>query len=164
MTRSSIRCSSGMGDPPTRKWRSTLPNSSILLTKPNHMTNSYSTGPGSVFRKFLFVSLALTMSVLYSVSSWGQTTIINSATAGAFEGTFASDGWTVLNNGTAGASWVASTGATAGFTGSQCAYITLNTAGAPPPHTYTNGPTSRVSALYRDVTVPSGETQIAPDL
>lgn len=35
------------------------------------MTNSYTTVPG-LFRKFLFAGVALAMSVLYSVSSWGQ--------------------------------------------------------------------------------------------
>lgn len=49
------------------------------------MTNSYSTVPGSLFRKFLFASLALVMSVLYSVSSWGQAATYNVATtAGAY--------------------------------------------------------------------------------
>jgi hypothetical protein len=109
--------------------------------------------------------MSLMMIVAFFIAGnnvFAQTTIIDPATSGAFEGaSFAADGWTVLNNATAGASWVQSTGATAGFNGSQCAYITSNTAGTPPPHTYTNSPTSRVSALYRDVTIPSGETTIS---
>jgi len=35
------------------------------------MTNSYTTGP-NLFRKFLFASFMLALSVLFSVSSWGQ--------------------------------------------------------------------------------------------
>jgi|GEM_PF-5952791 len=35
------------------------------------MTNSYTTGP-NLFRKFLFASFTLALSVLFSVSSWGQ--------------------------------------------------------------------------------------------
>ena len=108
------------------------------------------------------MSLTVMLMTLFSFVGNAQTTIIDPTGSGAFEGaSFAADGWTVLNNATAGASWVQSTGATAGFTGTQCAYITSNTAGTPPPHTYTNSPTSRVSALYRDVAIPAGESTIA---
>ena len=108
------------------------------------------------------MSLMMFFLLIVGNFSFAQTTIINPSTSGAFEGaSFTADGWTVLNNTTAGASWVQSTGATTGFSGTQCAYITSNTAGTPPPHTYTNSPTSRVSALYRDVTVPAGETSIS---
>ena len=49
------------------------------------MTNSYSTVPGALFRKFLFASAMLAMSVLYSVSSWGQVGSYNfSASAGTY--------------------------------------------------------------------------------
>ena len=108
------------------------------------------------------VSLMIMFAYMFIGNSvFAQTTIINPTSAGAFEGaSFAADGWTVLNNTTEGASWVSSTGATAGFTGTKCAYITANTAAVPPPHTYSNSPTNRVSALYRDVTVPAGETTI----
>ena len=105
--------------------------------------------------------LALLFGMFLSVASFGQTTIINPTTDGAFEeASFAADGWTVLNNTTAGGSWVQSTGATAGFTGTKCAYISSNVAGSPPPHSYTISGT-RVSALYRDVTVPAGESTIS---
>lgn len=103
--------------------------------------------------------LSLFIITVFSMQAWAQTTIIDPTTAGAFEGAnFTADGWTVANNATTN-QWVQSTGATAGFTGTQCAYITNNAAGTPPPHAYTNS-ASRVSALYRDVSVPAGETTI----
>lgn len=109
-----------------------------------------------LFTKQIILGFLLNLTLLANA----QTTIINPTTAGAFEGaSFAADGWSVNNNATTNV-WVQNTGATAGFTGTKCAYITDNAGGTPPPHTYTNSPTSRVSALYRDVTVPAGETQI----
>ena len=107
------------------------------------------------------MSLMMMLTFLFGLNGFAQTTIIDPATAGAFEGaTFAADGWSVLNNTSGAASWVKSTGATTGFSGLQCAYITSNTAGVPPPHTYTNSG-SKASALYRDVTIPAGETTIS---
>jgi len=48
------------------------------------MTNSYTTGP-NLFRKFLFAGVTLAMSVLFSVSSWGQAATYNfSASAGTY--------------------------------------------------------------------------------
>ncbi len=89
-----------------------------------------------------------------------QTTIINPATDGGFESgtTFGANNWTVVNGGTN--QWVCNTGATAGFSGARCAYITSNTAGTPPPHTYNNTATGTVH-LYRDVTFLIGETNIS---
>ena len=84
MTRSCLRCSSGTGDPSTDASTATYPKSSNLPIKPNHMTNSYTTVPG-LFRKFLFAGVALAMSVLYSVSSWGQAATYNfAASAGSY--------------------------------------------------------------------------------
>lgn len=101
-----------------------------------------------------FVLMAL---LLTTITVWGQTTIINSTTAGAFEGaSFTADGWSVVNAATN--RWQMSTNATTGFTGLQCAYIS-NSATSPFAHTYTMS-SGQVSSLYRDVTVPAGETQI----
>lgn len=108
-------------------------------------------------RKDLRFSFVLLLTFFLSLAAFSQTTIINPATDGAFEGTsFAADGWTVLNNVNAGASWVQSTGATAGFTGAKCAYISSDVNASPPPHTYMNNAT-RVSAIYRDVSVAEDE-------
>ena len=89
-----------------------------------------------------------------------QTTVLNGAGDGGFEtgGTFVANGWTVVNAPTN--QWVCSTGATAGFSGVSCAYVSNNPGGLPPTHTYTNTAT-QVSHLYRDITIPSGETTIA---
>lgn len=99
--------------------------------------------------------------LLFVGTANAQTTIISPTGAGAFEGAdFTADGWTALNNATTNV-WVNNTGATAGFTGSKCAYITNNPTGTPPTHTYNNAPTSStVSCLYRDVTVPAGQSTI----
>ena len=115
----------------------------------------------TIISKRSFSNLALMFTLFLSCTIFAQTTIINPATDGAFEGaSFAADGWTALNNASAGASWVQSTGATAGFTGSKCAYITGDLTASPPPHTYTVS-AARVGALYRNVTIPAGETTIA---
>lgn len=104
--------------------------------------------------KVLRFSFVFLFTLFLSFTAFSQTTIINATTDGAFEGaSFAADGWTVKNNDLSGASWVQSTGATAGFTGTKCAYITSDVTATPPPHTYMNNAT-RVSSLYRDVTVP----------
>jgi len=89
-----------------------------------------------------------------------QTTIIDPAGDGGFEtgADFSANGWSVVNGGPLNR-WVCSTGATAGFSGVRCGYVSNNDAGAPPPHTYTNNQSSTVH-LYRDVTFPSGETVI----
>lgn len=112
-------------------------------------------------QKTWFLNLAIFFLLAVGNSSVAQTTIINPTTDGSFEGaSFAADGWTALNNATAGASWVQSTGATAGFIGAQAAYITTNEGASPPPHAYVNT-LARVSALYKDVTIPAGEASIA---
>lgn len=107
--------------------------------------------------RILFLTKLLLLVLLFGSGANAQTVLINPTTSGAFEGaSFAADGWTVVNAATN--RWQASTNATAGFTGLQCAYIS-NSASAPFAHTYSVG-TAQVSSLYRDVTVPAGETQI----
>jgi hypothetical protein len=87
-----------------------------------------------------------------------QTTIINPATVGGFETgtTFATNGWTTVGGTATQNIWFDGTGATAGFTGSRCAYIS-NTAGGAHAYTLT---TSRASFLYRNVTIPVSESNI----
>ncbi len=100
-----------------------------------------------------------------SFAVWGigisQTTIINPAGDGGFETgtTFAANGWAVVN-GTPSNRWVCNNGATAGFSGARCAYITNFDTLAPPPHSYTTSQSATVH-LYRDVTFPAGETNIS---
>lgn len=106
-----------------------------------------------------FVSILWCFLFVFTLKTKSQTTIIDPTSDGGFETgtTFAANGWTVVNGGTN--QWVCSTGGTAGFSGTRCAYITNNTAGSPPPHTYNNTAAGAVH-LYRDVTFPSGETNI----
>ncbi len=90
-------------------------------------------------------------------SGFAQTTIINPTTDGGFESgsTFAANNWTS----TSGLPnyWTVGTNATAGFSGTNAAYIT-NTLSAT-THTYDITALSR-SHFYRDVTIPAGETNI----
>ncbi|MES2837217.1 MAG: cadherin-like beta sandwich domain-containing protein [Bacteroidota bacterium] len=100
--------------------------------------------------KFTLVLVAI---IAFSSGLKAQTTIIGTANGGNFElgGDFASNGWTVVN-GAAVNTWSVGVGASAFMTNS--AYITNGGV-----HTYTIGSSSTVH-FYRDVTVPSGETNV----
>ncbi len=104
--------------------------------------------------------LALFLS--YNITSFAQTTLINPTGDGGFETgtTFAANGWTATTGSATRNQWVCNTGATAGFSGSRCAYITNNTGGTPPPHSYTLS-AARVSHFYKDITVPAGQSNIS---
>ncbi|MDI9309947.1 MAG: T9SS sorting signal type C domain-containing protein [Limnohabitans sp.] len=91
-----------------------------------------------------------------------QTTIINSATNGGFESgtTFATNGWTTVGGTSTDNIWFCGTGATAGFSGTRCAYIS-NTAGGTYSYDIAN---SRASFMYRNITIPAGEDNITLSL
>ena len=94
-----------------------------------------------------------------------QTTVIDPNGDGGFENgnSFAANGWVEDNPADASRNqWVCDTGATTGFSGTNSAYITNNSAAAVPTHTY-NNVVSSVSHLYRDVTFPVGESNIFLD-
>lgn len=90
-----------------------------------------------------------------------QTTIIDSTTDGGFESgtTFAANNWSNTAGSAAQNQWVIDDGATSGFSGLRCAYVSNNSGANPPPHTYTNT-TTRISHIYRDITIPVGESDI----
>ena len=104
------------------------------------------------------ITLCLFVSFQYSTS---QTVIINPATDGGFEiGTsFAANGWTATTGSSTQNQWVCNSGATVGFSGLRCAYITNNTSVPSPPHNYSLDVTRRTH-LFKEVTVPAGETNI----
>jgi len=106
--------------------------------------------------------MGLALFLFQAITFNAQTTIISPTGDGGFEtgATFALNGWTATTGTATQNQWVCSTGATTGFSGSNCAYVTNNTAGTPPPHTYTISPNGRVSHIYRNITIPSGETVI----
>ncbi|RXR33132.1 hypothetical protein EQG68_06490 [Flavobacterium piscinae] len=112
----------------------------------------------SLNKLFLKITLVLLCTIQMSLA---QTLLIDPATNGGFESgtTFAANGWTATTSVSTRNQWVCNTGATSGFSGVRCAYITNNTSITPPPHSYTLN-ASRRTHLYRDVTVPSGETNI----
>lgn len=120
----------------------------------------YTNHPNSVEK--LFFNFIFIISCCFSSTIYSQTILINPATVGGFEAgtTFAANGWTAVGSTNTGRNqWVCSTGATAGFSGTQCAYISNNTAGLPPPHSYTFT-ANHVAHFYRNFTVPAGETTI----
>ena len=110
-------------------------------------------------RNFIYNLILL---LFFIGNTTAQTTLINPAGDGGFENgaTFAANGWSTNSPAqTTRSQWFCGVGATSGFSGTNCAYITNNTVGTPPPHNYsitqTNG-----SHFYRDVTVPVNESTI----
>lgn len=99
--------------------------------------------------------------VLFPLFGFSQTTIINPATVGGFESgaTFALNGWTNTSGTATRNQWVTNNGATAGFTGARCAYVSQNRGATPPPFTY-DVSAARATHFYRNVTIPAGETNI----
>jgi len=109
----------------------------------------------------LISKIVLIISLIICQYSISQTVHINPSTDGGFQNgtTFASNGWIATTGSSTQNQWVCSTGATAGFSGSRCAYVSNNTAATPPPHNYTINATRRTH-LYRDITIPAGNTLI----
>ena len=122
------------------------------------LINSIKKVDSSVKHLSKLIIVLLLVSFQYSTS---QTVIIDPATNGGFESgtSFATNGWTATTSSSTRNQWVCNSGATTGFSGSRCAYITNNTSAAIPPHSYTLN-ANRRTHLYRTVTVPSGETNI----
>lgn len=121
------------------------------------------------FRK-LYLAFCILFCYLLNLSvanAQSTTTIIDPAMEGGFETgtTFALNGWTVKGSATAtNNQWVCSTGATAGFSGARAAYVTNNTLGTPPPHTYTTSQgTNTATFVYRSVAFPASATNITLD-
>ena len=107
-------------------------------------------------KKMLFICFTISFTNLYS-----QTIILSPSGDGGFEtgATFATNGWTNTSGTATQNQWVVSTGAIAGFSETRCAYVSQNSSSTPPPHTYDLG-TTRATHFYRNITFPSGETDI----
>lgn len=107
----------------------------------------------SLFAKLIKTITCFAFLVLSTVS-WGQTTLISPTGDGGFENgtTFAANGWTVVNHTTN--TWNVGTATT--YLGSRAAYVS-NDGGT--TYAYSTG-TIQTSHFYRDVTIPSGETNI----
>ncbi|WP_296146131.1 GEVED domain-containing protein [uncultured Flavobacterium sp.] len=105
-----------------------------------------------------FIILAF---LLFAMNAYSQTVLISPTGDGGFEtgATLAANNWSATVGTAAQNQWIVGTGATAGFSGTRAAYITNNTAGTPPPHTYTLT-TARVTHLYRTVAIPAGQNNI----
>ncbi|KGO88865.1 T9SS sorting signal type C domain-containing protein [Flavobacterium suncheonense] len=110
------------------------------------------------FLKERLLTLFLFAFFTLSFSGFSQTTLISPTGDGGFEtgNTPALNGWTITSSGN-NTRWVTSTAAT-GYTGARCAYISDSNA-ATPAYNYTTG-NARVAHLYRNITVPAGESII----
>ncbi|MDR2238475.1 MAG: T9SS type A sorting domain-containing protein [Chryseobacterium sp.] len=100
--------------------------------------------------------LLLSCLMFLGIGASAQTVLISpNVNNGGFESGAAN--WTVVN-GSQVNKWQFDTGATAGFSGANSAYISNSTA-APYAQAYTTG-TSSTTFFYQDVTFPAGETDI----
>lgn len=128
-----------------------MKNNSILINSIKKEDTSL-----KLLSRSLFVFLLFTFHYAGS-----QTVHINPGTNGGFESglTFGLNGWTATTGSTSQNQWVCNSGASAGYSGLRCAYISNNTLSLIPPHAYTLT-TTRRTHLYRNVTIPSGETTI----
>ena len=105
--------------------------------------------------------IALSLFLLTNTAS-AQTTLVDPAAAGGFElGTsFAANGWSPIVSATLTTNqFTVNTGATSPY-GVRSCYVTNSAGSIPPPFTYTNTAARRTSCIYRDVTVPAGQTII----
>lgn len=105
---------------------------------------------------FFFVACLM----LFKLTSYAQTTLLNPTGAGGFElgSGFPANGWTVVNGAQTNKWWCNTPGNPASpFAGTNCAYISDNISGT--THNYNVSSTSVVH-IYRDITIPAGEPYI----
>ncbi|MDI1316567.1 hypothetical protein [Flavobacterium sp.] len=132
--------------------------------KKNYSIKKYLNTSHTIFLKTenLFKKIGLLLLLVFApFESFGQTTLISPIGDGGFESgtTFSSNNWSNTLGIATQNQWVLNTGATAGFSGTRCAYISQNTSNTPPPYTYDIG-TTRATHFYRNITIPAGETDI----
>ncbi|MFD2542212.1 GEVED domain-containing protein [Lacinutrix gracilariae] len=113
--------------------------------------------------KVIDYKLLLLIVLVFSYNPFtnAQTTHISPTGNGGFElgATFATNGWNATTGGANQNQWVCDTGATTGFSDTRAAYISNARNSNPPPHAYTNTAT-RVTHLYRNITIPNTESNI----
>jgi subtilisin-like proprotein convertase family protein len=102
-----------------------------------------------------FIKALLLLCIAFGFSADAQTVLISPTAEGGFESgsTFATNGWTVVNNSAGTRSWYVGTGQ-AGYTGTAAAFIGDN---ATTVGTVTS---TRTVHFYRSVTIPAGATAI----
>lgn len=126
----------------------------------DYFVNAFYPADSKSFRAFFYILVCF----LFATNSYSQTVLISPTGDGGFEtgATFALNNWTVTTGTATQNQWVLGTGATAGFNNVRSAYISNNTAGVPPPHTYnyTTILSDRATHIYRNVTVPAGQNNI----
>jgi|GEM_PF-685327 hypothetical protein len=115
-----------------------------------------------IMKKHYSYLLQFVLLTLITGIAYGQTTVIDPAGDGGFETgtTFAANGWQATTSGN-NTRWVCEPNATSGFTGDRSAYVS-DSNGAPFAHNY-NTSVSRVTHLFRNVTIPADATNILLD-
>src|SRR5438552_6380781 len=109
---------------------------------------------GQLYKKFFAPTLLLTISIMFWVSSSGQTTLVDPAGDGGFTTgtTFAANNWTVANG--PFNNWYVGTAAT-GYTAPRGAFIGTNSS----TYSYTNFG-GMVNHFYRSVTIPTTQPNV----
>jgi hypothetical protein len=133
------------------------PSGSCKVTQLDTQVGNVIGSPPTISEKstkmsWLFMLLFCFLLLGNSISA--QTTLISPSGDGGFENgaTFALNGWTAVNSSVD--SWIVGNTPTPSA-GSNCAFISS----APPAWTYSQ--ISTIQHLYKDVTIPAGETKIA---
>ena len=119
-----------------------------------------------IFRMQNFRILFILIFGLIFTNTFSQTELLSPALGGGFDvgPSLIENGWRVTfpPTSTTRNQWVSGIGAVPGFDGRASAYITNNARFPVPPHKYTASP-ARASHIYRDFSVPAGETEITVD-
>lgn len=98
---------------------------------------------------------------LFAVAnSNAQTTLINPATDGGFNSgpSFAANGWTVASEGSGMVNWAVGTAVESGAITGNSAYVSLDNGAT---NSYVGFSTGRTIYFYKDVLIPSGQTNIS---
>lgn len=100
------------------------------------------------------------LSLFAVANSNAQTTLINPATDGGFNSgpSFAANGWTVASEGSGVVNWAVGTAVESGAITGNSAYVSLDNGVS---NAYVGFSTGRTIYFYKDVVIPSGQTNIA---
>ncbi|WP_223033705.1 T9SS type A sorting domain-containing protein [Hanstruepera marina] len=103
--------------------------------------------------------------VFFSLSTSAQTILVHPDIDGGFENgaDLMENGWRTNTSITGRNQWVCSTGANPGFSDRRCAYVSNNATFPIPPHNYSSSILGAAIHIFRDITVPAGETDITVD-
>lgn len=116
---------------------------------------------GKASKKGLMHFALMTLLMVFSVHNLqSQTVLINPANEGGFNQgtTFAANGWTAANEGNGAVKWVVGTAVNSGTITGNSAYVSLDNGDT---NSYVGISGARTVFFYRDIAIPSGQTNIA---